>query len=318
MGEVLAVRQLETGAPLAMKVLHSDLACDGQVRERFLREAATARALSSEHVVRVLDVGVLWSGQPYIVMERLEGRDLDRLLAESGPLPIAMVIDLALQACAALSEAHARGIVHRDLKPSNLFLSRHPRGVGRLKIVDFGVSRASWQSPGLTLTRTALGSPPYMGPEQIMCSRDVDARADIWSLGVTLYELLTGRLPFRPSSIPDLVTAILGEEPVPIETLRRDLPPGLAAIIRRCLEKNPDARYPDVRALARDLAACRELLADDEDGDEPTRVRVVPSEPPPPKRRTAPLVWLAGLTMLLAVVSMVLLAFEVGLLRLQG
>jgi serine/threonine-protein kinase len=314
MGTVLAVRRVDTSEPFAMKVLHDSLAENAQFRERFLREGATAQALTSEHVVRVHEVGVLHSGQPFILMERLSGLDLETLLAQSGPLPMAFVIDVALQACAALSEAHARGIVHRDLKPANLFLAHADDSPSALKLVDFGISRAAWHAAGLTLTRTALGSPPYMSPEQILSAKDVDARADIWSLGVTLYELATGVLPFTERSIPALVAAIVGREPVPISQLRPDAPAELTAIVARCLAKRPEDRYPDATSLARDLRALRDDDDDDGDdpnGDAPTRVLNRPSSVPPSVRPDR-LLWVAAFTVLMAIASIVLLAVELG------
>jgi serine/threonine-protein kinase len=310
MGTVLAVRHLETARPYAMKLLHESLVRTPQVRERFLREGATARALTSEHVVRIHEVGVLQSGQPFIVMERLCGLDLESLLGRSGPFPIAFVIDVALQACAALAEAHERGIVHRDLKPANLFLAQRDDGPAQLKIVDFGVSRAAWQAPGLTLTRTALGSPPYMPPEQILSAKHVDARADIWSLGVTLYELVTGALPFSERSIPALVAAIVGRAPAPLEALRPDVPPALASIVLRCLEKRPDDRYADASALARDLRACR-IVPDAHDTEEPTRV--LPRRSATPRRSRPAVLWgVAALTTLMALLSLLLWIMELG------
>jgi serine/threonine-protein kinase len=214
----------------------------------------TARALRSEHIVRIWDTGVLATGQPYLVMERLYGTDLDELLEKNGPMPLELVVEVARQTAAALAEAHAVGVVHRDLKPANLFLAQRSDGTSAVKIVDFGISKAPVsKGPALTQASFTLGTPPYMAPEQILCSKDVDRRADIWSLGVTMFELLTGSLPFEGRTIGALAAAILYEPPRKLAELRPDLPARIIKIVERCLAKDVAKRYPNVDKLVRDL-----------------------------------------------------------------
>jgi serine/threonine-protein kinase len=295
-----------------------------------LREATTARALRSEHVVRIWETGELASGQPYLVMERLSGVDLDALLDARGPLPLGFVVDLALQAAAALAEAHAAGIVHRDLKPANLFLACKSDGTPILKVVDFGISKAAiWADQSLTNVQSTLGTPSYMAPEQIRSSKDVDHRADIWSLGVTIFELLTGRLPFEGRSIPALTTAIVFGSPRNIRELRPELPEAIVSIIAGCLSKDLDQRYADVSDLIRDLEAfAQSIRVPDWDDEETTKLySIVPPAPSTPAPEPEPepeseldpaleppslgaIVLTASLALIVAMVSTVLLAFH--------
>jgi serine/threonine-protein kinase len=206
----------------------------------------------------VIDVNTLDSGEPYIVMEYLEGTDLAKQLARRGPLPVAQAVAHVLQACEALAEAHAYGIVHRDLKLSNLFMASYPDGTPCIKILDFGISKYSLpgSDPDLSMTSTAavMGSPLYMSPEQLRSSRNVDARSDIWALGVILYELVTGRVPFDGRTMPVLCTMVLQDEPPPLGPLVRDLPRGFEAVVLRCLVKDRTRRFQNVYELARALS----------------------------------------------------------------
>jgi serine/threonine protein kinase len=254
MGVVVAARHEQLGQLVAIKFLRDDVLGNEDSVERFLREARSAVRLKSEHVARVIDVGKLDSGSPYIVMEFLEGDDLGQILEEQGPMAPEAAVQLVLQACEAVAEAHAAGIVHRDLKPQNLFLTRSVTGMPKLKVLDFGVSKASGMTTGgqgaLTRTRSMLGSPLYMSPEQMRSAKDVDARADVWALGVVLFELLTRRWPFEAQNMPELCLKVVTEPPQSLLELRPEVPPGLAAIVERCLEKDPAARYADAGALA--------------------------------------------------------------------
>jgi serine/threonine-protein kinase len=194
-----------------------------------------------------------------MVMEYLHGSDLSVLLHERGPLPYPDAIDLVLQACEALAEAHAHGIVHRDLKPANLFLITGPDGSPCIKVLDFGISKLTNPNPssgdyGMTRTQAIMGSPLYMSPEQMTSSRDVDGRADIWAIGTILFELVTGRPPFLADSMPQLCGMILQEAPPSPRELRPELPDGLQAVLLRCLEKKRDARFGNVAELAAALA----------------------------------------------------------------
>jgi serine/threonine-protein kinase len=205
-------------------------------------------------VTKVLDVGTLETGTPYLVMEHLEGRDLGSLLAHSGPLPMADAVEYVLQTCEAVGEAHAAGIIHRDIKPTNLFLTLNPNGSPCIKVLDFGISKINDAELKLTKDTEALGSPLYMSPEQMDASRNVDARSDIWALGVTLYELLSGMTPFHAEGVVQVCTRVFQGEPTPLSAFRPDLPAALGAVILRCFEKNRDQRWPNVAELAGALA----------------------------------------------------------------
>jgi serine/threonine-protein kinase len=227
------------------------------VAGRFLNEARAAAQLESEHVTRVLDMGRTDAGAPFLALELLDGADLARVLAERQPLPVVDVVGWVVQALDAVAEAHALGIVHRDLKPANLFLARRRDGTEIVKILDFGISKnlaATGATPRLTATSSILGSPVYMAPEQVRNAKTVDSRADVWSVGVALYELLTGQLPFRADNIAELFVAILEHTPTPMRPLRSDLPPPLEPVIMRCLARNVEERFADVGDLAQALA----------------------------------------------------------------
>ena len=255
MGVVVAARHMQLDQLLAVKLMPADAALDGIAVQRFQQEARAAASLRSDHVTRVLDVGELPTGEPFMVMEYLAGDDLGAVLEAEGPLPVGVACDYVVQACEAVGEAHAMGIVHRDLKPENLHLSADLGGHGFVKVLDFGVSKLMTPRQGvLTSTQTVVGSPLYMAPEQLRSSRRVDPRSDVWALGVVLYELLTQRLPFEAQSLPELCLKVVHDEPRPIGELRADLPRGVAAVIARCLQKDPDARYADATELAAALA----------------------------------------------------------------
>ena len=243
MGVVLAATHLELGHRVAIKLLRDEMAQSPAIVERFLREARAVVSLRTEHVCRVIDVGRLETGVPYIVMEMLDGVDLQRSVAHA-PLPLTTAVEYVLQACVALAEAHAAGIIHRDLKPANLFVTRRFDGGPLVKVLDFGIAKALTE-PGAHLThQSAMGSPGYMSPEQIQSARDVDVRTDIWALGVTLYQLLAARLPFPGSNPTDIAIKVANDPPAPLE-----LHPGLHSVVWRCLEKQPDRRYGSVGEL---------------------------------------------------------------------
>src|SRR3954454_15395761 len=250
MGVVLSATHLELDAPVAIKVVREEFAGTDDIVERVLFEARAVAKMRSSHVVRVLDVARLDSGCPYIVMEQLQGVDLGLALWDHGPFPVAQAIDYVLQACDGLAEAHGLGIVHRDLKPGNLFLATTPEGVV-LKVLDFGISKEV-SSPLRSTTRKSrtsltsagnpVGSPYYMAPEQMRASPDVDARADIWSLGAILFELLTGQCPFEGDTITEVCGKVLVEAPPSLSAFSTCTATELDTVIARCLQKDPNLR----------------------------------------------------------------------------
>jgi hypothetical protein len=254
MGVVVAARHEELDQLVAIKFVRDESLANDEAVERFLRESRAAARLRSEHVARVLDVGRLDSGAPYMVMEFLEGSDLGQVLTRDGPMAVELAVALMLQVCEAVAEAHAAGIVHRDLKPENLFLTRTVGGSPKMKVLDFGVSKSTSLTKdgkgALTRTRAILGSPLYMAPEQMRSSRDVDVRIDVWALGVVLFELLTLRSPFEAETMPELCLKVVGEPPLSMAELRPDLPPAIVAVIERCLEKDREKRFANAAELA--------------------------------------------------------------------
>jgi eukaryotic-like serine/threonine-protein kinase len=251
MGVVVAAKHLQLDSLVALKFITQNR---GKAAERFLREARSAVRLKSEHVARVSDVGTLENDMPFMVMEYLEGQDLNSVVASSGPLPIGDAVGYMVHACEAIAEAHALGIVHRDLKPHNLFLTVGIGGRPKVKVLDFGVSKATGADLALTNSMEIVGTPTYMAPEQLKSSKDVDLRADIWAIGVVLYELLTARLPFEAESLPQLCTMVLSENPVPPSVLRAEIPAQLNEAILRCLQRSPDDRFVDVAELVTAIA----------------------------------------------------------------
>jgi serine/threonine-protein kinase len=251
MGLVVKAWHLGLHEPVAIKMLRDDIVVADETIARFIREAQAAVRLKSEHIARITDVGTFDDGKPYMVMELLEGQDIGQLLTERGQLQPSLAIDLVIQACEALAEAHSLGIVHRDIKPTNLFLTSHPDGSLLLKVLDFGISKApDGAELSLTQTWSMLGSPAYMSPEQMRSARHVDARTDVWSLGAVLYEAVEGHLPFPAESFSEMCVMVAVDPPAPLVAA----PPPLAAIVMRCLTKNPDERYANVAELGRDLA----------------------------------------------------------------
>ena len=258
MGVVVAAWHLELEQRVAVKFLHPLALERTDTAERFRREARSAAKIRSEHVARVIDVGIMEGGIPYMVMEYLEGHDVSEEMAKVGMLPIADAIDFVLQAIEALAEAHAAGIVHRDLKPANLFIATRADGTRIVKVLDFGISKSllggSVAEMSLTRTSVLIGSPLYMSPEQMRSAKDVDTRTDIWSLGVIMYEMITGQPPYTGDSIPALCASLLSDVPVSMQTLRADVPLELEDVIMHCLTKDRTQRFGTVSELARALA----------------------------------------------------------------
>ena len=255
MGIVVAATHVALGQRVALKFMLPRALASADNVARFEREARAVVRLRSEHVARVSDVGRLGTGAPYIVMEFLEGQDLDQVLESHGALPIETAVDYVLQACEAIVEAHSLGIIHRDLKPTNLFLTTKMNGKALIKVLDFGISKSSAADDlSLTSTTQIMGSPNYMSPEQLRSARNVDARTDIWALGAILYELITRQVPFVADSVTQLTAMVVTEPPRPITDLRPDIPPDLAKAIMKCLEKSRDGRFQTVIELAAAIA----------------------------------------------------------------
>jgi serine/threonine-protein kinase len=252
MGVVVAAMHVELGQRVAIKFLNPAVLDNPDAVARFTREARAAVRIRSEHVARVTDVGRLDNGAPYMVMEYLEGEDLAAAVAR-GPLLREDAVDYLIQACDAMAEAHVEGIVHRDLKPANLFLVARTDGSASVKVLDFGISKLMLPETGdasLTRTATLMGSPLYMSPEQLKSPRDVDPRADVWSLGVILFELLVGRPPFNAPTLAELVAVILHEPTPRLTALLPDVPVALERAVLRCLEKEREQRFQNVGELA--------------------------------------------------------------------
>jgi serine/threonine protein kinase len=257
MGVVVAVRHVQLGELFALKVLLPESRDQPEALERFLLEARAAAKLKSEHVARVHDVGKLPDGTPYMLMEHLEGEDLSDLLASRQRLSVGEAALYVHQACQAVAKAHANGIVHRDLKPSNLFLTRNSNGSPCVKVLDFGIVKEldpqNRVGKNLTKTGTFLGSPLYMPPEQMADIKLTDTRGDVWALGVILYEFLTGEAPFAAEAVTSVITKVLLTHPPPPSRVVAGVPPEFDAIVMRCLEKQPDLRYPTAHELMVEL-----------------------------------------------------------------
>ncbi len=302
MGVVIEATHIALNERVAMKFLLPELAMDGEAAERFLREARAAVRIKSPHVAKVSDVGTLESGSPYMVMEFLEGQDASEFLHGHGVMAVPDAIDLVIQACDAIAEAHSYRIVHRDLKPANLFITRHADGSPFVKVLDFGISKVLDEKAvsSLTRTTTTLGSALYMSPEQIRESRSVDHRTDIYAIGVTLYELLSREHPFDADSFPALCVKIATGTPVPLQDRRADLPPELCAVIHHALAKEPVDRFQNVGELclalqpwapesARTLIQrIARLTGAVPGGEEVSALHLVPTQPtqPTPKANT--------------------------------
>jgi eukaryotic-like serine/threonine-protein kinase len=253
MGEVLATHNRTLDKLVALKFIHPSLEGNDDAVARFVHEGRTAAGIDNDHVARVFDVQML-DEVPFIVMEYLDGKDLAAVLEERGKLEFVETADLLLQACEGIHEAHAKGVVHRDLKPGNLFVTSR-QGRPLVKVLDFGIAKST-AAPGVTATAGAavFGSPRYMSPEQFVATRDVDVRTDVWSLGVILYELLTGKPPFPGEAVPEVYAAIHQGAYTPPSRYRPDIPPALEKLISDALAHNREKRLPNIEAFAAPLA----------------------------------------------------------------
>jgi serine/threonine-protein kinase len=252
MGVVVAARHVQLQELVAIKFPLPRVLARSDLAARVVREGQAAARLRGEHVARVLDVGTLETGEPFLVLEHLRGQDLGAVLRERGPLPVAGAVELVLQACEALAEAHSAGIVHRDIKPGNLFLTHRPDGSPSIKIIDFGVAKTESHG-GLTSSGAVIGTPHYMSPEQMRDARDVDARADVWALGAVLFCLVTGKPPMSAPSVAEMYQLALRGAPR-LRSVLASAPDELDEAIARCLSLSPEGRFPDVAALAAAIA----------------------------------------------------------------
>lgn len=262
MGIVLEGTDLTLDMRVALKVMSPERAHNDEARKRFVREAQAVLKLTNEHVTRMYEVGALADGVPFLVMEFLVGHTLEHhLFNGGGPPAVDVVLDWSLQALEGLAEAHKFGFVHRDVKPENLFL-HEPRGAPPVvKVLDFGaVKEMMSKMTKLTRTGSTMGSPAYMPPEQVRAEDDIDQRADVWAMGVTMYELLTGRLPFGGESVPQTLAAILREAPIPLRDLRPQVPMELDALIARALDKERQGRYANCAEMLEALKSVRAKL----------------------------------------------------------
>jgi serine/threonine-protein kinase len=249
MGRVYAARDTFLGREVALKIPFRKR--ENESTRHVIDEARASARLESEHVARILDAGKTRDGDlPYIVMEKLDGVDLAHLVGT--PLPIATVVDYIAQACEGIAEAHALGMVHRDIKPSNLFLAQRRDGTSVIKVLDFGV--AVFGAAGKPRETDPVGTPQYMAPEVLLGER-VDARADVWSLGVVLFELLVGRLPFDGDGPHAVWAAVLRNEIPRVDSIRAEVPASLADVVARCLERNTNRRFADAGEVGRTLAS---------------------------------------------------------------
>jgi serine/threonine protein kinase len=258
MGVVVAARHLELDELVAIKCIRPEMHALPDVMSRFAREAKASAHLKGEHVAKVIDVGVAPSIGPYMVMEYLEGQNLAAVLQQGGPLPVRRATEYVMQVCEALALAHAASITHRDVKPENLFLTR--RGdLEIIKVLDFGISKTQLVShflggdASMRETSSLMGTPLYMSPEQIRATHEVDHRTDIWSLGVVLFELLTGRHAFAGETVTQVCALVLESTPPRLAEHCRSAPAELGTVIERCLDKDPARRYQSAAELANAL-----------------------------------------------------------------
>lgn len=272
MGRVVRAKQTALGRNIAIKLIHPHLLHDGDIIRRFEREARATARLRSPHVVQILDIDWLpTSGEPFIVMEYLEGADLGRVVERDGPLPPADAVHWILQACHAIAEAHAANIIHRDIKPQNLFLTNAPARM--VKVLDFGLAKilSDGRATGSVVTtpNALIGSPRFMSPEQIGGGRDIDKRTDVWSIGATLHYLLTGESPFEGDDFVTIRARVLSADPSPLRRHRPDVPEAIVRVVEKCLQRDPCERFQTVTELAAELSRSIGEMEEDTVVDDP-------------------------------------------------
>jgi serine/threonine protein kinase len=287
MGSVYAVRHTALDKRFAMKVMRADLAQQGELAARFIQEARATAAIGHPNIVQITDFGQLPSGAPYFVMELLEGTPLSKMIRLGGPLPAGLAVRTLQQTAAALAAAHAAGVIHRDLKPDNIHITRD----NLVKVLDFGVAKMAGAGR-LTRTGMVFGTPHYMSPEQAS-GNDVDRRADIYALGIIMYEMFTGRVPFEADSYMGVLTKhmyMLPEPPSHVHEAARALG-ALEDVTLRCLEKKPEARYASMNELIADVESIvhfnddkLEILRPSSHFRKPARVSVLADELEPPEK----------------------------------
>ncbi|WP_437291848.1 protein kinase domain-containing protein [Sorangium sp. So ce406] len=251
MGSIWVADRLPLKAQVAVKFMSPELADDAGYVERFRREAVAAAQITSPHVAQVLDHGLTADGMPYIAMELLRGEDLRARIRRVGRLPLGEVARIVAQTAKALGQAHRLGIVHRDIKPDNLFLTEVD-GETFVKVLDFGIARRA-RDMRVTSTGNVVGTPLYMSPEQLTCSKDLDFRADLWALGVVAYHAITGQVPFFAETIVGLTLSVHSGKFTPPSALRPEAPPALDDWMRRALQLDPNARFGSAREMAEAL-----------------------------------------------------------------
>ncbi len=257
MGAVYEAEHTILNRTVAVKVMHPVIATNPIAVDRFFREAQAASAIGHPNIIEIFDVGKDDDGEVFMVMELLRGESLEALLDKRGRLPAPRTIEIILQVLSALHAAHHKGIIHRDLKADNVFLAVDARLREEVKILDFGIAKVQGSDfdtdMGLTKTGTVLGTPHYLSPEQARGGKNIDHRIDIWTVGVLMYEMLTGEMPFEGENYNEILSKVLLDEPTPINELVPEVPKGLVAVVEKALTKDRDERYVTVSEMIEDL-----------------------------------------------------------------
>jgi serine/threonine protein kinase len=278
MGEVYDAYDEKSERAVAVKILPRTRTKSAEHKERFQRQAVAAVRIRHPGIIQIYDHGV--DGEiHYVVMERLDGQALSRTIAHTSPLPENFVVEVGLQVARAAHAAHKKGVIHRDLKPSNILLTRGENNTVIVKVLDFGIAKIQ-RSVSLTQTEQVMGTPTYMAPEQLKSSKYIDARADVYSIGCILYEMLTAHPPFVAHSEMELVLKVKNDPPEPIERHRLDVPEKLIHLVAKAMAKDPAERFATANLLAKAL----EQIATDVGGDrQPSQIE---SQSEPTSART--------------------------------